>query len=177
MLFLLLAGCGSAGLPPLPADHVEASFPPHGLADAIVVDALARLPLRRAELVAPDGKATPSGPIDVNPTPSRTSYQAVASHPYGGSLAGIGPREDLLQLPSGAAPQTESRLLEMHSTATIAVPDPVAYRRAWRTYRIRLLLGTPPAPLDSETIPAPAPPSPVSPSPPLAGGEGRVRGP
>ena len=155
--FLLLAACGSGGLPPLPADRVEASFPPHGLADTIAIDALARLPLRRAELVAPDGRTTASGPIIVNPAPSATSYQNVAGHPYSGSLAGIGRPEAMLPPLSGAAPQTESRLLEMHATAEIALPDPVAYRRDWRRYRIRLVFGTPPAPVESEVIPAPAP--------------------
>lgn len=156
---LLLAACGG-GLPPLPADRIIASFPPHGLANVIAIDALDRLPLRRAELVTPGGGTVPSGPIIVDPAPSTTTYQAVAAHPYGGSLAGIGPSESVAPPAPGAAPQAESSLLETHSTTGIALPDPVAYGRDWRKYRIRLTFGTPPAPLESETIPAPAPPSP-----------------
>lgn len=159
----VLAACGTAGLPPLPVDRVSASFPPPSLVNTgpvnvIIVDALARLPLRRAELVAPDGRTTPAGAIDVNPAPGFTTYQAPAAHPYGSAFAGFGPSEELLPVPVGAAPEIESRLLEMHSTASIAVPDPLAYARDWRRYRIRLFFGTPPAPLDSEAIPAPAPP-------------------
>lgn len=154
---LLLTACGSGGLPPLPADQVSASFPPHGLANVIVLDALTRLPLRRAELVAPDGKTIASGPIEVSPVPGAISYQNLAGHPYGGNFAGIGQPEVVLPTAAGAAPQTESRLLEMHATAAIALPDPVAYRRDWRDYRIRLVFGTPPAPVESRTLPAPPP--------------------
>ncbi|MGH7052358.1 MAG: hypothetical protein ACREFA_00855 [Stellaceae bacterium] len=158
MSFLLLAACGRGGLPPLPADRVDASFPPHSLANVIVIDALTRLPLRRAELIAPDDRTTASGPIEVNPTPAAISYQNIAGHPYGGDLAGIGQPEAVLPTASGAAPQSESRLLEMHATAAIALPDPGAYRRNWRNYRIRLVFGIPPAPVESEIIPAPPPP-------------------
>jgi hypothetical protein len=157
-----LAACGAAGLPPLPTHRVSASFPPPSLvntgpADVIVVDALDRLPLRRAELVAPDGRITPAGAIEVNPAPGFRKYQAPAAFPYGGAFSGVGPREELLPVPVGAAPQIDSRLLAMHSIATIALPDPAAYARDWRRYRIRLTYGTPPAPLESETIAAPAP--------------------
>jgi hypothetical protein len=163
LLLLSLAACGTGGLPPLPLDRISARFPPPGLAstgpvNVILVDALTRLPLHRAELVAPDGHATPASAIDVNPSPGFTAYQAAAAHPYGGEFAGIGPRQQLLPTPAGAAPQSESRLLEMHSTAAITVPDPVAYGHDWRRYRIRLTFGTPPAPLESITIAAPAPP-------------------
>jgi hypothetical protein len=163
-LFVLTA-CGGAGLPPLPTGRVSASFPPPSLvntgpADVIVVDALARLPLRHAELVAPDGRTTPATAIDVNPAPGSIAYQAPAAHPYGSAFAGFGPSEELLPAPAGAAPQIESRLLEMRSIASIALPDAIAYGRDWRHYRIRLTFGTPPAPLESETIAAPAPPAP-----------------
>jgi hypothetical protein len=161
---LALAACGTAGLPALPADRVSASFPPPsfvnpGPANAILVDALARLPLRRAELVAPDGRITPASSIDVDQAPGFTQYQTPAARPYGSAFVGFGPSEELSSAPAGAAPQIESRLLEMHSTASIPLPDPAAYDRDWRRYRIRLTFGTPPAPLESETIAAPAPPS------------------
>lgn len=155
---LLLAACGGGGLSPLPADRLTTSFPPHGLANTIAVDALARQPLRRAELVTPDGRTLASGTIDIAPAPDAIAYQALASRPYGGSLAGLGPPESVVPPAPGAAPQTESRLLEMHSTAAIRLPDPLAYARDWRRYRIRLVFGTPPAAVESRVIPAPAPP-------------------
>jgi hypothetical protein len=161
----VLAGCGSAGLPPLAADRVTASFPPPSLvntgpANVITVDALARLPLRQAALVAPDGRTTAASSIDVTPIPRSgfIEYQAPAAYPYGGAFVGVGPREALLPVPAGAAPQIQSEVLLLHSTASIALPDPVAYGRAWRRYQIRLAFGTPPAPLETEVIAAPAPP-------------------
>jgi hypothetical protein len=162
-LLFALTACGTAGLPLLPAHRVRASFPPPSLvntgpADVIIVDALDRLPLRRADLVAPDGAITAASAIEVNPAPGFSKYQAPANFPYGGAFSGLGPHEKLLPVPVGAAPQVDSRLLEMHSLASIALPDPIAYSRDWRHYRIRLTFGTPPAPLARETIAAPAPP-------------------
>ena len=71
----LLTACGpESGLAPLPTDQVRARFPPGGVANAIEVDAVDRLPLRTAELVAPDGEATPASYLHVNPSPSVTYY-------------------------------------------------------------------------------------------------------
>ena len=56
-----------------------------------------------------------------------------------------------------AAPQSQTRLLAIVSTASIPVPDPVAYRRDWQKFRIRLHFGSPPQ-LETREIAAPAPP-------------------
>ena len=50
------------------------------------------------------------------------------------------------------------QLLAMVSRADIPLPDPVAYRRDWRNWRIRLGFGTPPEELQTFEIPAPEPP-------------------
>jgi hypothetical protein len=49
------------------------------------------------------------------------------------------------------------------STADIALPDPVAYRRDWARYRIRLVFGTAPGELETREIAAPEPPPQASP--------------
>jgi hypothetical protein len=46
------------------------------------------------------------------------------------------------------------------STAEIALPDPVAYRRDWTNYHIRLTFGTPPGDVETSEIAAPEPPPP-----------------
>jgi hypothetical protein len=48
-------------------------------------------------------------------------------------------------------------LLAVVSTASIPLPDPVAYRRDWQKYRIRLRFGDPPQ-VETREIDAPAPP-------------------
>ena len=58
----------------------------------------------------------------------------------------------------GAALQGQQQLLANVSTAEIALPDPVAYRRDWRRYRIRLTFGTPPGEVETRDIAAPEPP-------------------
>lgn len=157
LAFLLLAGCGSTGLPPLPADRVVARFPPHGLANVIVVEALSRRPLTRAVLVAPDGGTSPASTISVAPAPGYRHDQAIASHPFSANIAGLGPQESFLPVPPGAAPQSESRLLEITATASLPVADPAGYSREWQQYRIRMSFGRPPGPVKTMTIPAPAP--------------------
>ena len=57
-----------------------------------------------------------------------------------------------------AALQGQEQLLAMVSNAQISLPDPVAYRRDWANYRIRLTFGTPPGAIETQEIPAPAPP-------------------
>ena len=59
---------------------------------------------------------------------------------------------------AGAALQGQQQLLATVSTAEIALPDPVAYRRDWRKYRIRLTFGTPPAEVETREIAAPESP-------------------
>ncbi len=158
VMLALLAACGNGGPAPLPADRIAARFPPGGVADVIGIDAFTRLPLRRAELVAPDGQATPAASIAAAPAPATTSYQ-----PFGNSAAGggFGAAESGTNAPVpsvvGTAPQPQTRLLATLSSAAIPLPDPVAYRRAWQKYQIRLRFGDPPL-AETRVIPAPAPP-------------------
>jgi hypothetical protein len=53
---------------------------------------------------------------------------------------------------------SREQLLATVSSAEIALPDPVVYRRDWRRYRIRLTFGTPPGEVETREIPAPEPP-------------------
>jgi hypothetical protein len=153
---LLIAGCDSSDAPP-PIEQVRAGFPPRGLVDTIAIDTIDRLPLRAAELVAADGATTPARNIDVAASPTFATGQWVAGDPWRTALAG----NAALTTPNalaGAALQGREQLLATVSTAEIALPDPVAYRRDWRKYRIRLTFGTPPAETETRVIAAPEPP-------------------
>src|SRR6516225_1979111 len=77
LTIVLLAACTDGGLQPLAGDQVRVRFPPGGVADVIEVDAVNRLPLRKAELITPDGLATPASYLNVKPSPSVTSYQVL----------------------------------------------------------------------------------------------------
>jgi hypothetical protein len=161
---LVLAACSGGGPPSaLPGDQVRASFPAGGIADQIEIDAIDRLALRSAELVAPDGHATPAASITANPAPTESFSQQFPTGPYSGSQFGvsnIGPNAPY-QGAVGAAPQAQTRLLAIVSTASIPLPDPVAYRQNWQKYRIRLHFGQSSDQLDTREIPAPEP-SPAS---------------
>lgn len=157
-LLILLAACAGSGPTPLPSDAVRVSFPAHGIADQIEIEAVGRLPLRQAALIAPDGKATAANAIEAHPSDTLTASQSVANRPYAGTLTGPAGAQPSVPLPAGAAPQSQTRLLAMVSTASIALPDPVAYRNNWRRYRIELRFGSPPGPIESKTLPAPKPP-------------------
>lgn len=160
---LLLAACGGAGPAPPPNNQIRASFPPGGIADQIEITAIDRLPLRSAELVAPDGHATPALPITANPAPAETFSQGFPSGPYSATGFGVSSIGSNALAPGivGAAPQTQTRLLAVVSSASIRLPDPVAYRRDWQQYHIRLRLGDPPQ-VETREIAAPAPPPPPS---------------
>ena len=161
----LVAACdavGSASPPAVTAAAVQAGFPRGGLADTITVSAVDRLPLRAAELVAPDGTATPANWIDVNNEPRVATGQWVAGNPWETTVTGA-TAAAALTTPNaqlGAALQSEVRLLATVSTAEIPLPDPVVYRREWTNYRIRLTFGTPPRDVDTREIAAPEPPPP-----------------
>src|SRR6266705_912465 len=94
--FVLVAGCDGGGLPPGPAGPVgataqlRAGFPLRGLADTIVIDAIDRLPLRMAELVAPGGAVTPAGNIDVAASPRVATGQWAVGDPWQSALLGSG---------------------------------------------------------------------------------------
>ena len=157
---LILVAC-DGGLPPpsSPTSQLQVGFPPHGIADTIVVDAIDPLPLRAAELVAPDGKVTPAGYIDVTASPRYATGQWNAANRWPNSLAvGAPPALIAANTPGGAALQSREQLLATVSTADIALPDPVAYRRNWQHYRIRLSFGTPPGAVETRLIAAPQPP-------------------
>jgi hypothetical protein len=159
LLTLALVGACSAesGLAPLPTDQVRARFPPGGVVNSIEVDAVDRLPLRTAELVSPDGQATPASYLHVSASPSVTFYQRQIDTPYEGNLFGIGNVAPVPAVVTGA-PQGEAQLLAMVSSASIPVPDEIEYRRDWRSYRIFLSFGDLAGEVERRVLPAPEPP-------------------
>jgi hypothetical protein len=160
LTIVLLAACADDGLSPLPSDQVRARFAPGGVIDVIEVDAVNRLPLRRAELVSPDGQATPASYLNVDPSPSVTSYQGMPNGPYAGDALGVGNIAPGMPLPAvtGGAPQQRVTFLVIVSSASIPLPDPVEYRRDWRNYRIRLSFGDAPDQVETREVNAPEPP-------------------
>ena len=158
----LVAACDGGGAPPpaVTAAAVQAGFPRGGLADTITVSAVDRLPLRVAELVAPDGTATPANWIDVDNSPRVATGQWVAGNPWETAVTGATAAAALTTQNAqlGAALQGQVQLLATVSTAEIPLPDPVAYRRDWANYRIRLTFGTPPRDVETRQIAAPEPP-------------------
>ncbi|MBV9861579.1 MAG: hypothetical protein JO267_05470 [Alphaproteobacteria bacterium] len=161
LAFATLAACEDGAPVPVLTEGVRVGFPPGGIADQITIEAVDRLPLRAAELIAPDGAATPAISIDVNARPSLEQGQSVANDPYRGflggqgSLASLTPREPVV----GAALRGESELLTTISNAAIPIADPVAYRRDWPHYRIRVRFGTPPGEVRDAELEAPEPPA------------------
>jgi hypothetical protein len=154
----LVAACApESGLAPLPTDQVRARFPPGGVVNSIEIDAIDRLPLRTAELVAPDGQATPASYLHVSASPSVTFYQRQIDTPYEGNLSGIGNVAPVPAVVSGA-PQGDAQLLAMVSTASIPLPDEIEYRRDWRSYRIFLSFGDLAGEVERRVLPAPEPP-------------------
>ena len=156
---MLLAACADGGPAPVPPDQIAASFPPGGVANQIEVMAVDRLALREAELVTPDGHATPALSISANRARTETISQQFAGGVGAGPGYGLNSVEANALTPNivGAATTTQTTLLAMVSTASIQVPDPAAYRRDWQHYRIRLTLGSPPE-VETREIAAPAPP-------------------
>ena len=156
---VLLGACADAP-PPVaaPAPGVTASFPPGGLVNVIQVHALDPLPLRTAELIAPDGSTTPASSIDVDANPTVLAGQQAFRDPWRTSSIGpngLNPMPDATIDPSV---YSQHQLLMTVSTAQLALPDPVAYRRDWQTYKIRLGFAGGGHQLDTREIPAPEPP-------------------
>jgi hypothetical protein len=143
-LLLLLAGCAGhrgAGVPAdIPPQNLTATFKPGGLADVIVVHAVDWRPLRSAVLVSPDGTRVAAYSLDVIPS--------------------LIERGTLMQQTTPGAPRPVTRTGIMDSTALIQLPDPVAYARDWRRWRIAVVLGDPGAGRIEVTLDAP-------PSPPV----------
>src|SRR5438105_8622063 len=112
-----LVGCAGSGLAPVATDQVRAHFPPGGVVDVIEVDAVDRLPLRKAELIATDGRAIAASYLNVNPSPGVTVDPEFSSSPgYGFGTGNIGPHQTL-----GGAQQRVA-VLAMVSTASIPLP-------------------------------------------------------
>lgn len=163
-LLLLIAGCDSGGPPPAGppalAAQLKVGFPPRGLVDTIEVDAVDRLPLRSAALVAPDGDVTDAGYLNVSDSPSLATGQWAGSNSSQDAVTGNNALAALTLPPTtaNAALRGQQQLLAIVSTAEITLPDPVAYRRDWHHYRLRLGFGTPPGEVENREVPAPAPP-------------------
>ncbi|HEV8029458.1 MAG TPA: hypothetical protein VGP42_00425 [Stellaceae bacterium] len=162
LLLLLIGACEDGGGPPPPAPvaDVRAGFPHGAVVDAIQVDAVDRLPLRTAELVAPDGSAAPASSIDVVRDPRSNVGQNAAEGAWRDAVTGDSSIAALTMpnVQAGAALRSQTLLLAIVSSATIPLPDPVAYRRDWARYRIRVTFGTPPDQLETREIAAPEPP-------------------
>lgn len=156
----LLAACADDGLPPLAGDQVHVRFPAGGVVDVIEVDAVNRLPLRKAELIAPNGLATPASYLNVNSSPSVTSYRALPNRASAGDIFAVGNSAAGVPLSAltGGAPQQRAAFFAMVSSASIPLPDPVEYRRDWQSYRIRLSFGDPPGELETQEVETPEPP-------------------
>jgi hypothetical protein len=159
LILLLLAACAGMGPGPAPNDPVQAGFRPGGVANQIEVSATDRLPLRAAELVAPDGHTTPALSITANPAPTESFSQEFPTGSYAGANFGVANIGSNALSPSvvGAAPNTQTTLLGVVSNASIPLPDPLAYRRDWQKYRLRLRFGDSPQ-AETREIAAPAPP-------------------
>ena len=170
---VVLGACtGGGGAPPAPTATADlrVGFPSGGLADTIAVTAIDRLPLRAAALVAPDGAAIPADWIQVNADPRIATGQWVAGNPWETSLTGSNAAAALTtpNAEANAALRSQVQLLANVSQAEIPLPDPVAYRRDWANYRVRLTFGTPPGELEAREIAAPEPPPlPVTPPVPV----------
>jgi hypothetical protein len=156
-LALVTACAPESGLSPLPADEVRARFPPGAVVNSIEIDAVNRLPLRTAELVAPDGQTTPASYLHVNPSPSVTFYQRQIESPFEGNVFGIDNATPVPAVVTGA-PQGDAKFLAMVSTASIPLPDEIEYRRDWRSYRIFLSFGDVAGEVERRVLPAPEPP-------------------
>jgi hypothetical protein len=157
---IALAGCTDAPPPGagLPQPGVTAFFPPGGVAGVIRVDALDPFPLRAAALIAPDGSATPASWLDVSANPERLAGAAALSDPWRPSTLGANGFNPLPAGPTDPALRARNQLLLTASTADLTLPDPVAYRRDWERYRIRLSFAAADNQVETRDIPAPAPP-------------------
>jgi len=160
---LALSACtGGNAAPPSQAvgPELQIGFPKGGLADTITITVIDRLPLRAAELVGPDGSTVKSDSINVASAPAVRTGQSVANlseTPLSGMSAA-----SVLTTPEAlvnAALYGQVELQAMVSQADIALPDPVAYKRDWMNYRVRLSFGTPPGEIETREVAAPEPPN------------------
>ncbi len=157
-LLLVVGGCTDAPPPtPLPGPHVSIGFPPGSVVNVIKIEAVDNLPLRAAELIAPDGSVTQAGWLDVHrDIQDNPGQYAVDSIWHNASVADTGPV--LPNINSSGTYLSHDALLLMTADAEITLPDPVVYRRNWQHYKIRLTFGAPGGP-DIREVAAPAPPA------------------
>jgi len=159
LLFLIvLAACADGPPPVVVEQRVEASFPPGAIANVIKVDARDELPLRVAELVAPDGTTTSADSLEIDPLPEANGGQTAVGDPWRASMLAPNGNPGLPNAQLDPLSHSQDRLLLMVSTADITLPDPVAYRRDWANYRIRLSFDAGNGRLDTREIAAPEPP-------------------
>jgi len=156
---MMLAACTDAPPPALgPQQGVRASFPPGGVTGIIQIDALDAQPLHAAELIAPDGAATPASYLDVAANTRTLGGTASITDPWRTSMLGSNGLDPALGTPPSPVARAQEQLLLTSSTADITLPDPVAYRRDWTNYKIRLGFAGSGHALDLREIPAPQPP-------------------
>jgi hypothetical protein len=174
LLVLTVAGCAGGAAAPVEQTgavaRLRVGFPVRGLVDTVEIDAVDRLPLRSAELIAPNGAVIPAGYLHVAASPTFATGQSALSNTWRDAVepGNLLPALVVGNAQAGAALRGHQQLLAMVSVAEIPLPDPIAYRRDWRHYHIRLSFGTPPGPLENRQLPAPAPlPDEPPPSPPL----------
>lgn len=166
LVALALAGCASDPQTPKPPS-IEARYGAGG--NIVQVTVTDRLPLRGAELVAPNGTAEAARSI--NTERLARSYAAPGYGPtvgvgvggFSGSSGRSGFGTGLgLGFPLGgfgSGPATESELAaQVVSNAFIPVADAEAYRASWRQWRVRLSLGA--AGVDERVVEVEAPPPP-----------------
>lgn len=155
---IVLGACSDGPPPAAPAQGVVASFPPGAVVTVIRVAAFDALPLRAAELVAPDGTVTPASSLDVENNPRTTGGQSGVTDPWRSSMLGTNGTPQMPNATIDPTMRSQTRLMLMASTAEIPLPDPVAYRRDWANYRIRVSFAAAGGQLDTREIAAPAPP-------------------
>jgi hypothetical protein len=157
LVLLLTAGCAGGGAPP-PETVAQLHVGFGGLTDTIDISAVDRLALHTAALVAPDGTETASSEINVVGSPRLSGGQSIVGDPWQNALSANGSAARLVtqQAVAGAALRSEEQLMATVSTAQITLPDPVAYRRDWQHYKIRLTFGTPPGEVETRELAAPA---------------------
>ncbi len=137
LLTAVVAACAGSGPAPGPDDQIRASFPPGGIANQIEINAIDRLALRGAELVAPDGHVTPALSVNAKPAPTETFSQQAWAAPISSANYGVSSIGSNALTPNvvGAAPQSQTTVLAIVSTASIQLPDPAAYQRDWQQYK------------------------------------------
>ena len=154
---LLVAACagGEPGAAPATSEvpdtlgTISADFQPGGLANVVVVRAVDRLPMRSAVLVGPGDQSIPAYSLDVTPSPAAVPQPGL---------------QVLMNTPG--APQSVTQTNTMLSVALIELPNPVAYSRSWRDWRVLVRLGDPGAGREM-TLAAPPPPPSTEAVPPM----------